>query len=371
MQKLYFIVSWAKKKETTWSGTCYGLYTSLSKFFEVEDIRISENKLSPIIRRLNRFLKDKYKLKYNLFVKETLNNRLLLTNLLQHKEPGIVFQFSEAFLDLKNYPSYIFQDLSQVYVKYLSKDNQKVFEYSGFYPFSKSSIRERAYMQKEYYKNCKGIFTMGEWCKKDIVARCNVSPDKVHAVGGGINLDINLIHPTNRTNNKILFVGKDFKRKGGYIVYEAFKLLKEDIQDLELYIAGPSENPIKSPINGYYYMGLCNHEQLSTLFNKCDIFCMPSYFEAYGLVFIEALCYGLPCIGRNVYEMPYLIKEGENGYLLKEDNPKELSCLIRKLLNDEGIKQNVLALKDVYIKEYSWNNVALKISNIIKKDNNC
>lgn len=117
-------------------------------------------------------------------------------------------------------------------------------------------------------------------------------------------------------------------------------------------------------------MGLCNYEQLSTLFNKCDIFCMPSYFEAYGLVFIEALCYGLPCIGRNVYEMPYLIKEGENGYLLKEDNPKELSRLIKKLLNDEGIKQNVLALKDIYIKEYSWNNVALKISNIIKKDNN-
>lgn len=370
MRNLYFIVSWAKHKERTWSGTCYGLYISLSKYFKVEDINLNEHKIPTMQRRWNKYLGRIYRIKYNLSVKQTLNERLALTKLIQKKKPGIVFQFSEAFLDLENYPSYIFQDLSQVHVEYLSKYNQQIFEYSGFSQYSKSSIGKRSYMQQEYYKKCKGIFTMGEWCKKDIVDRCGISPDKVHAVGGGINLDMNLIHPMNKSNNKILFVGKDFKRKGGYIVYEAFKLLKKDIQDLELYVAGPSTNPINSPISGYYYMGLCDYKQLSTLFNKCDIFCMPSYFEAYGLVFIEALCYGLPCIGRDAYEMPYFIKEGENGYLLKDDNPEELSLLIKKLLNDERIKQNVLALKDVYIKEYSWDNVALKISNIIKKDNN-
>lgn len=370
MKNLYFIVSWAKNKAQTWSGTCFGLYNSLSKYFKVEDININEDKIPSIKRRWNKYLGKIYNIKYNLSVKGTLNNRLILTNLIQQKEPGIVFQFSEAFLDLKDYPSYIFQDLSQVHVEYLSKHNRSIFKYSGFYQFKESDIKKRADMQQEYYKRCKGIFTMGEWCKEDIINRCGISPDKVHAVGGGINLDVNLIKPMNRMNNKILFVGKDFKRKGGYIVYEAFKLLRREIQNLELYVAGPNSDPIDSPINGYYYMGYCDYKQLSTLFNKCDIFYMPSYFEAYGLVFIEALCYGLPCIGRNVYEMPYFIKEGENGYLLHNDNPHELSLLIRKLINDKQIKQNVLSQRDEYIKEYSWDNVALKIANIIDKDTN-
>lgn len=364
MQKLYFIVSWLKDKEQTWSGTCYGLYISLSKFFSVEDIEIQEGKIS-IIRKV---LKKLGLLKYNLYVKETLQNRLILTDILQKKESGIVFQFSEAFIDIAGYPSYIYQDLSQMYVEYLSKYNQETFNYSEFDLFSQSSIEKRSHLQEEYYKKCKGIFTMGNWCREDLIKR-GIDPHKIYAVGGGINLNVDLIKPENKTNNKILFVGKNFKRKGGYLVYEAFKLLKEEMPNLELYVAGPITNPIKHPIEGYFYMGLCNYNQLSVLFNKCDIFCMPSYFEAYGLVFIEALCYGLPCIGRNAFEMPYFIQDGENGYLLHNDDSKELSLLIKKLINNEEIKHNVITKKNLYIKEYSWDNVALKISNIIKKNN--
>lgn len=99
MKNLYFIVSWAKNKAQTWSGTCFGLYNSLSKYFKVEDININEDKIPSIKRRWNKYLGKIYNIKYNLSVKGTLNNRLILTNLIQQKEPGIVFQFSEAFLD--------------------------------------------------------------------------------------------------------------------------------------------------------------------------------------------------------------------------------------------------------------------------------
>ena len=76
---------------------------------------------------------------------------------------------------------------------------------------------------------------------------------------------------------------------------------------------------------------------------------MPSYFEAYGLVFIEALTFGLPCIGRNVYEMPYFIENGETGYLLDKDDVDELANLMDQLLCDERIKQNVKNKRDWYI----------------------
>ena len=63
----------------------------------------------------------------------------------------------------------------------------------------------------------------------------------------------------------------------------------------------------------------------------CDVFCMPSYFEAYGLVFVEALTFGLPCIGRNCYEMPYFIEDGKTGLLLNVIS--KFSCNIFKKNN--------------------------------------
>lgn len=93
---------------------------------------------------------------------------------------------------------------------------------------------------------------------------------------------------------------------------------------------------------------------------------MPSYFEAYGLVFIEALTYGLPCIGRNVYEMPYLIEDGVTGLLIENDDVKNLTEKIHILLTDETIRNNVKLKREWFIKEYSWDNVASKILNIVR-----
>ena len=79
---------------------------------------------------------------------------------------------------------------------------------------------------------------------------------------------------------------------------------------------------------------------------------MPSYFEAYGLVFVEALSFGLPCIGRNCYEMPYFIEEGQTGLLLTNEDANELAALMERLLKDEKMKENVKAKRDYYLKEY-------------------
>lgn len=179
--------------------------------------------------------------------------------------------------------------------------------------------------------------------------------------GGGINLDKKLVDYTSKQGNKILFVGRDFVRKGGEITIKAFIELKKKLADAELYVAGPACNPYPQGTEGYHYMGDCSHEELSALFNKCDIFVMPSYFEAYGLVFIEALTYGLPCIGRNAYEMPYFIESEKTGLLLQRDDVQELADMMFRLLKDKSFSDNVRARKDLYIHEYSWDTVAKRI----------
>lgn len=207
---------------------------------------------------------------------------------------------------------------------------------------------------------------MGKWLARDLVDRCGIPQSKVYPVGGGINLDGKLVDYTGKQGNKILFVGRDFVRKGGEMTFKAFIELKKKMADVELYVAGPANNPYPQGTEGYHYMGDCSHEELSALFNKCDIFVMPSYFEAYGLVFIEALTYGLPCIGRNVYEMPYFIEDGKTGLLLHDDDVHGLADMMFRLLKDKSFSDNVRSRKDRYIREYSWDTVAKRILSAMK-----
>lgn len=135
--------------------------------------------------------------------------------------------------------------------------------------------------------------------------------------------------------------------------------------DVELYVAGPATDPYPNAVEGYHYMGDCSHDKLSELLNLCDIFAMPSHFEAYGLVFIEALCYGLPCLGRNAYEMPYFIEDGKTGILVDTYDRQNMAAQLQRLLGDEEIKRNVIAKREWYLKEYSWETVAERIYKVI------
>ena len=209
---------------------------------------------------------------------------------------------------------------------------------------------------------------MGNWLKKSLIERLNISPERVHHVGGGVNLNITKIKDNIKENNKILFVGRDFERKGGFLVLEAFKILKNSKKDAELHIEGPATCPFDNNIDGVFYYGDCNHENIEELMNLCDIFCMPSYFEAYGLVFIEALAFGLPCIGRNAYEMPFFIENEKTGLLIDNDDPSDLASKMNTLLKDLSYKERVRSRRDWYISNYSWDSVANKIYNTIEND---
>ena len=108
-----------------------------------------------------------------------------------------------------------------------------------------------------------------------------------------------------------------------------------------------------------------NKDELAQYFNLCDVFCMPSKFEAYGLVFVEALIFGLPCIGANRFEMPYFIEDSKTGYLLKSDHAEELADLMEKALQNREMKMTVKNRRDWYAKEYSWETVASRIAAVI------
>ena len=103
-------------------------------------------------------------------------------------------------------------------------------------------------------------------------------------------------------------------------------------------------------------------------YNKCDIFVMPSYIDAYGKVFAEALSCGLPCIARRAFAMQDMIEDGKNGYLIDNDDIEVLAQKMRDLLLDENIKKYVYEHMKEYQTMYSWDAVAQRIADIMNQD---
>lgn len=357
---MYFLANWSKDKARTWSGTCWGLFHALMKYYDVKDINVNRKKslVERILRKIS-IIKSDMDLNDIITIRKQLMPKFSIC------EESLIFQFKEYIPTTVHIKSFIYQDLTVSYVKYMATHLPELFKISGFQYFTLDAIERKLALEREYQQSCTGIFCMGEWLRKYLIDTIGIASNRVHAVGGGVNLNINKLSSSMKRGNKILFVGRDFIRKGGYLTYEAFCELKRQKPDCELYVAGPASNPIKSPINGYHFLGDCNSDILAYYFNLCDIFCMPSYFEAYGLVFIEALTYGLPCIGRNCYEMPYFIQDGVTGFLIDEDNPLLLANRMLQLLENETIKQNVLARREWYVQNYSWDAVAQRILQVI------
>lgn len=363
-QQLLFVCGWGNDRKKSWSGTHYGIYLALQKYFELEDVDIG-NCNGDFYNVLYKFL-NKFKKLFGFRADMDLTRLKHYRKKLQHKyNKGsyVSLQFGECPKQ-NNIKSYFYQDFSVSAVKFFHDNRPELFPYCVFSNAPYSSILKREKFQTEAFKQAAGIFCMGEWYRKFLIDS-GIPKDKVHAVGAGINLDATKIDTSKKTGNKILFVGRDFERKNGPLVIAAFKLAKRQRSDIELYIAGPAP---KEDIDGVYWLGDVPSQKLSDYFNLCDIFCMPSKFEAYGIVFIEALTYGLPCIGRNAFEMPYFIEDGKTGYILNEENADTLSQLMLKLLDNKEIKENVNARRQEYLEKYSWDAVAKRMYDVISND---
>ena len=83
------------------------------------------------------------------------------------------------------------------------------------------------------------------------------------------------------------------------------------------------------------FCGWIPHDKLDGYYKSCDAVIMPSRWEAFGLVGVEAMKYGKPIIVSNRGALPELVKDGENGYIFDFEHPESLIRILDKLEKKE------------------------------------
>ena len=372
--RIYYAVMWNKKNpKNTWSGTGYSLFDALAK---KNDVILVDMMPSMFMKILTSFFQLRFQKGKVYREKGTYNPWLIksqeryIDKKMEGSDAPLISIARNYSKDYKN--QYAYMDLNPTCMRFIRKNQVELSDYLPFPKTSDKVLEWQEYFQLQSYKNTKALFTMSEWAREIIIKNSDVDSNKVYAVGAGINMDVSRIDYSKKQGNKFLFIGKDFYRKGGDLIVRAFIELRKKYKNIELYIAGPSSKPSVIPDegNGITFCGTLPYNEIAELYNKCDFFCMPSRFEAYGIVVIEALVYGLPCVVRNDFAMKEMIQDGINGYCVDGYDIITLAQAMEKCLKNENMKRYVKNKRDYYINEYSWDAVASRILSIIEKNEN-
>jgi glycosyltransferase involved in cell wall biosynthesis len=147
-----------------------------------------------------------------------------------------------------------------------------------------------------------------------------------------LSLDDNLVN--------LLFVGRFDTAKGLDILLQVFN--EHKFKNIKLYLAGESVLG-KSSINipeGVVNLGWVDEEEIDSYYRSFDAVIMPSRWEGFGLVAIEAMRNAKPVIASNRCSLPEIVSHGINGYLFDLEDEQELVSLLlgldKKVLKEMG-----------------------------------
>ena len=233
---------------------------------------------------------------------------------------------------------------------------------------SRSEWRAVFERERSVYERANAIFTMSECARRSFVDDFGISPERVVTVHGGPNL--NRI-PDERTWPRpdvpptVLFIGRQFERKGGPALVSAFRRVRACIPDARLLIGGctPALSEEGVTVLGPLERDGVGPGTLEGAYACADLFCMPSEYEPFGVVFVEAMLHGIPCVGTDAWAMPEIIDHGRTGWVVA---PGDVDALANALIDALRRRGNLLtigrAARNRALERFTWSRVADAIS---------
>ena len=200
--------------------------------------------------------------------------------------------------------------------------------------------------------------------------------DKVYPIINFVNVDrfSPAEHPVHNDVLRIITVARFTQQKNVLTFIKAVRVVKEmgmkvhfdwygDKKNNSAYYAEVEKEYRLLDIADYLTLHDPN-QKIEEEYRKSDVFCLPSLYEGYPNVVAEAMSCGLPVICSNVYENPYIVEEGVNGFLFNPEDSKDIVRAIQQITmqsieerNQMGRRNRQLCLErnteDAFLKAYT------------------
>jgi D-inositol-3-phosphate glycosyltransferase len=106
------------------------------------------------------------------------------------------------------------------------------------------------------------------------------------------------------------------------------------------------------------FMGSRPQSQLPLLYSAADMVAVPSHYESFGLVALEAQACGTPVIASRVGGLTYTIQDNVSGFLVPPKQPAAFAERIASLLLHEGLREEMGAHAIINAQSYAWSRIA-------------
>jgi glycosyltransferase involved in cell wall biosynthesis len=181
-------------------------------------------------------------------------------------------------------------------------------------------------------RQCKALVVWSNWAKNGY-ANDGVDSNKIAVIPPPFPL---VYDKQKHESVNILFLGRDYNRKGGDIAVKVFKRLSKELNGIRLIYVGKVPDPkvsafLKGNSKVSYYEFATQADLMHRIFPVSDILLLPCRAEAYGMSVLEAMSRGIPVVSSRISALPEILKHGSTGYLCKPEDIDSFAAFTERL----------------------------------------
>lgn len=197
-----------------------------------------------------------------------------------------------------------------------------------------------------------------------------LSPTLLESTADEVMPELNAIENINGL--KLLYIGAIEPRRNALYLLDLLKKLKEDGLVVKLVLIGKYkdtdyQSQFETTIKEYdlknsiLYIPRVEQKYLGYVYRHCDIFLLPTIYDIYGMVLLEAMYYGIPTLTTVNGGSNMMIKDGENGFVFDNFNLKTWTDQIKILSEDKKLANTIgKNAHDTIVSEFTWDALAEK-----------
>lgn len=234
-------------------------------------------------------------------------------------------------------------------------------------------------------KKARKIISVSQSTKSDIVKYFKIRPSKIEVIYEGADRQFSVIEDRDlieelkkkyRLQKRFLFytgVWRNHKNLVGLI--KAFKIVREKYRlDINLVLGG-REDPYYPEVRKTWEalgigdsivpVGFIKQEELPLFYNAAQAFIIPSFYEGFGLIGLEAMSCGTPVISSNRTSLPEIM--GPAAVYFDPDRPEDMAEKISLVFKDEKLYNELREKGLQQVRKYGWDKMGEETFNLYKK----
>ncbi len=222
--------------------------------------------------------------------------------------------------------------------------------------------------------------------EKKLISMFSVPEEKIRIIPAGVDFSRfeslpspQLFRDHFKVNDRIvLYTGRLASNKGLFHLMDAAPKVLSQFKDTTFVLVGEDEGERKRLEERTVKLGIKDNvlftghikdeKRFLSAYSACDVFVLPSEYEAFGLVLLEAMACKKPCVATRVGGVPEVIQDGKTGLLVEYGDAKELANAINDLLGDEKKRKEMGNHGRKRVKEnFTWPIVVDKLERVYEE----